>query len=126
MEQMDLDLQGMFEKLMPWQSTKRQMKVREARRVLLDQEIDSLVDKDAVNEEAVRLAERAGVVFIDEIDKVCGPEELRGPDVSRQGVQRDLLPIVEGTTVQTRYGDLKTDHILFIAAGVSISRNPPT
>src|SRR5580700_928686 len=117
MEQMDMDLQGMLEKIMPRQSSKRQLKVREARRVLLDQEIEALVDKDAVNEEAVRLAERAGVVFIDEIDKVCGPEESRGPDVSRQGVQRDLLPIVEGTTVQTRYGAIKTDHILFIAAG---------
>ena len=121
---MDLDLQGMLEKLMPRQSTRRQLKVREARRVLLDQEIDSLVDKDAVNEEAVRLAERAGVVFIDEIDKVCGPEESRGPDVSRQGVQRDLLPIVEGTTVQTRYGALKTDHILFIAAGAFHKSKP--
>jgi len=125
MEQMDLDLQGMLEKLMPRQSTKRQMKVREARRVLLDQELDALVDKDAVHEEALRLAERAGVVFIDELDKVCGPEEgSRGPDVSRQGVQRDLLPIVEGTTVQTRYGALKTDHILFIAAGAFHKSKP--
>jgi len=125
MEQMDLDLQGMLEKLMPRQSTKRQMKVREARRVLLDQELEALVDKDAVHEEALRLAERAGVVFIDELDKVCGPEEgSRGPDVSRQGVQRDLLPIVEGTTVQTRYGALKTDHILFIAAGAFHKSKP--
>ena len=124
MEQMDLDLQGMLEKIMPRQSTRRQLKVRDARRVLLDQEIESLVDKDAVNEEAARLAERAGVVFIDEIDKVCGPEESRGPDVSRQGVQRDLLPIVEGTTVQTRYGAIKTDHILFIAAGAFHKSKP--
>ena len=124
MEQMDLDLQGMLEKIMPRQSTRRQLKVRDARRVLLDQEIESLVDKDAVNEEAARLAERAGVIFIDEIDKVCGPEESRGPDVSRQGVQRDLLPIVEGTTVQTRYGAIKTDHILFIAAGAFHKSKP--
>jgi ATP-dependent HslUV protease ATP-binding subunit HslU len=124
MEQMDLDLQGMLEKIMPRQSTRRELKVRDARRVLLDQEIESLVDKDAVNEEAARLAERAGVVFIDEIDKVCGPEESRGPDVSRQGVQRDLLPIVEGTTVQTRYGAIKTDHILFIAAGAFHKSKP--
>ncbi len=125
MEQMDLDLQGMFEKLMPRQSAQRQMKVREARRALLDQEIDALVDKDAVHEEALRLAERSGVVFLDEIDKVCGPEEGgRGPDVSRQGVQRDLLPIVEGTTVQTRYGAIKTDHILFIAAGAFHKSKP--
>ncbi len=125
MEQMDMDLQGMLEKIMPRQSSKRQLKVREARRVLLDQEIEALVDKDAVHEEALRLAEGAGVVFIDEIDKVCGPEEGgRGPDVSRQGVQRDLLPIVEGTTVQTRYGSIKTDHILFIAAGAFHKSKP--
>jgi ATP-dependent HslUV protease ATP-binding subunit HslU len=125
MEQMDMDLQGMLEKIMPRQSSKRQLKVREARRVLLDQEIDALVDKDAVHEEALRLAEGAGVVFLDEIDKVCGPEEGgRGPDVSRQGVQRDLLPIVEGTTVQTRYGSIKTDHILFIAAGAFHKSKP--
>jgi ATP-dependent HslUV protease ATP-binding subunit HslU len=125
MEQMDMDLQGMLEKIMPRQSSKRQLKVGEARRVLLDQEIDALVDKDVVHEEALRLAERAGVVFLDEIDKVCGPEEGgRGPDVSRQGVQRDLLPIVEGTTVQTRYGSIKTDHILFIAAGAFHKSKP--
>jgi ATP-dependent HslUV protease ATP-binding subunit HslU len=125
MEQMDMDLQGMLEKIMPRQSSKRELKVRDARRVLLDQEIESLVDKDSVHEEALRLAERAGVVFLDEIDKVCGPEEgSRGPDVSRQGVQRDLLPIVEGTTVQTRYGSIKTDHILFIAAGAFHKSKP--
>jgi ATP-dependent HslUV protease ATP-binding subunit HslU len=125
MEQMDMDLQGMLEKIMPRQTSKRLLKVREARRVLLDQEIEALVDKDAVHEEALRLAEGAGVVFIDEIDKVCGPEEgSRGPDVSRQGVQRDLLPIVEGTTVQTRYGSIKTDHILFIAAGAFHKSKP--
>jgi ATP-dependent HslUV protease ATP-binding subunit HslU len=122
---MDMDLQGMLEKIMPRQSSKRHLKVREARRVLLDQEIEALVDKDAVHEEALRLAEGAGVVFLDEIDKVCGPEEGgRGPDVSRQGVQRDLLPIVEGTTVQTRYGSIKTDHILFIAAGAFHKSKP--
>jgi len=125
MEQMDMDLQGMLEKIMPRQSSKRQLKVREARRVLLDQEIEALVDKDAVHEEALRLAERSGVVFLDEIDKVAGPEEGgRGPDVSRQGVQRDLLPIVEGTTEQTRYGSIKTDHILFIAAGAFHKSKP--
>jgi ATP-dependent HslUV protease ATP-binding subunit HslU len=125
MEQMDMDLQGMLEKIMPRQSSKRTLKVREARRVLLEQEIDALMDKDAIHEEALRLAEGAGVVFLDEIDKVCGPEEgSRGPDVSRQGVQRDLLPIVEGTTVQTRYGSIKTDHILFIAAGAFHKSKP--
>jgi len=126
MEQMDMDLQGMLEKIMPKQSSKRQLKVGEARRVLLDQEIEALVDKDAIHEEALRLAESGGVVFLDEIDKVCGPEEGggRGADVSRQGVQRDLLPIVEGTTVQTRYGSIKTDYILFIAAGAFHKSKP--
>ena len=118
MEQMDVDLQGMLERIMPRQSAKRTLKVSEARRVLVDQEIESLMDKDAIHEEALRLAERTGMVFIDELDKICGPEEgSRGADVSRQGVQRDLLPIVEGTTVQTRYGTLRTDYILFVAAG---------
>jgi ATP-dependent HslUV protease ATP-binding subunit HslU len=126
MEQMDVDLQGMLEKIMPRQSSQRSMKVREARRVLLDQEVEALMDKDAINEEAMRLAESRGVVFLDEIDKVCGPEEgSRGPDVSRQGVQRDLLPIVEGTTVQTRYGAVKTDQVLFIAAG-AFHRSKPS
>jgi ATP-dependent HslUV protease ATP-binding subunit HslU len=83
------------------------------------------MDKDAINEEAVRLAETHGVIFIDEIDKVCGPEDSHGPDVSRQGVQRDLLPIVEGTTVQTKYGYVKTDQVLFIAAG-AFHRSKPS
>ncbi|MGE3315496.1 MAG: ATP-dependent protease ATPase subunit HslU, partial [Planctomycetaceae bacterium] len=117
MEQMDLDLQGMFEKIMPKQNSRREVKVADARRILLEQEIEAAMDKDAIQEEGRKLAEEGGIVFLDEIDKICGPEEGRGPDVSRQGVQRDLLPIVEGTTVQTRYGQVKTDHMLFIAAG---------
>ncbi|MEX1232694.1 MAG: ATP-dependent protease ATPase subunit HslU [Planctomycetaceae bacterium] len=125
MEQMDFDLQNMFEKIMPRQTRSRKVKVKEARDILLEQEIDALMDKDVIHEEAIRLAERSGIIFIDEIDKVCGPEEGRGPDVSRQGVQRDLLPIVEGTTVQTRYGTIKTDFILFIAAG-AFHRSKPS
>jgi ATP-dependent HslUV protease ATP-binding subunit HslU len=118
MEQMDLDFQNMFERIMPRQSTTRTMSVREARGILVEQEVEALMDKDAIAEEAVALAEETGILFIDEIDKICGPPEgTHGPDVSRQGVQRDLLPIVEGTTVQTRYGPVKTDHVLFIAAG---------
>ena len=117
MEQMDVDFQNMLERIMPRQSVTRKMKVREARQVLMEQEVEALMDKDAIAEEGVRLAEESGILFIDEIDKICGPEETRSADVSRQGVQRDLLPIVEGTTVQTRYGPVKTDHILFIAAG---------
>jgi ATP-dependent HslUV protease ATP-binding subunit HslU len=118
LEQMDVDFQNMFERLMPKQNRERQMKVREARQVLLEQEVENLMDRDAIAEEAVRLAEDSGIIFIDEIDKICGPEGgSHGVDVSRQGVQRDLLPVVEGTTVQTRYGPVRTDHVLFIAAG---------
>lgn len=116
-EQMEMELQNLFEKIGAKQSSTRTIPVRKAREVLLEQELEALMDKDAINEEAIRLAETRGVIFVDEIDKICGPEEARGPDVSRQGVQRDLLPIVEGTTVQTRYGYVKTDQVLFIAAG---------
>jgi len=118
MEQMDVDLQGMFDRMMPRQSTSRVVTVSDARQILLEQELEALLDKDLIYEEAMRLAESSGIIFLDEIDKICGPEEgSRSADVSRQGVQRDLLPIVEGTTVQSRYGPVKTDHILFIAAG---------
>jgi ATP-dependent HslUV protease ATP-binding subunit HslU len=118
MENMDVDFQNMFEKIMPKQSQERRMPVKDARRVLLDQETEGLIDKAVVTEKAVRLIENQGIVFLDELDKVCGPgTSSHGPDVSRQGVQRDLLPVVEGTTVNTRYGPVKTDHILFIAAG---------
>ena len=126
MEQMDVDFQNMFEKIMPRQNVEREMKVSEARKILFEQEIENLMDKDVIAEEALELAEADGIVFIDELDKVCGPEEGgRGPDVSRQGVQRDLLPIIEGTTVQTRNGSVKTDHILFIAAG-AFHRSKPS
>ena len=125
MEQMDLDMQNMFDRLMPKKSKTRELKVSEARRVLFEEEMETLLDQEAIQEEALRLAEDTGVVFVDEIDKVCGTEAgSRGADVSRQGVQRDLLPIVEGTTVQTRYGYLQTDHILFIAAGAFHKSRP--
>lgn len=118
LEQMDVDFQNMFERLMPRQSRERQMTVRQARQILLEQEVEGLMDREVIAEEAVRLAEDSGIIFIDEIDKICGPEGgSHGVDVSRQGVQRDLLPVVEGTTVQTRYGPVRTDHVLFIAAG---------
>ena len=84
----------------------------------------ALIDRSVVNEKAVELAENQGIVFVDEIDKVCGPQSSNGPDVSRQGVQRDLLPVVEGTTVNTKYGPVKTDHILFIAAGAFHASKP--
>ncbi len=117
MEQMDVDFQNMFEKIMPKQAQQRQIPLREARRVLLEQETEALIDRQVVTEKAVELAENQGMIFLDELDKICGPASAHGPDVSRQGVQRDLLPVVEGTTVNTRYGPVRTDHILFIAAG---------
>lgn len=119
MEQMDVDFQNMFDKIMPKQQKDREVTVKEARELLLEQESEALMDQDAIQEEAIRLAEDNGIIFIDEIDKVCGPEESgrSNADVSRQGVQRDMLPIVEGTTVQTKYGNIRTDQILFIAAG---------
>ena len=117
MEQMDFDLQGMFEKILPRNTTRRESTVAEARGVLFEQECDALINTEKVNAKAVELAENLGIIFIDELDKIVASEQAHGADVSRQGVQRDLLPIVEGTTVQTRYGFVKTDHILFIAAG---------
>ena len=126
LEQMDVDFQQIFERVMPKQSKERKVTVKEARRILLEQEADALLDKDAIHDEALRLAEESGIVFLDEIDKICtsGESGHGGADVSRQGVQRDLLPIVEGTTVNTRYGSIKTDHILFIAAGAFHSSRP--
>src|SRR5579883_3137943 len=117
MQEMDADLQSMFERIMPRQPQQRQIPLREARRILLEQETEALIDRQVVTEKAVELVENQGIVFLDEIDKVCGPQSGHGPDVSRQGVQRDLLPVVEGTTVNTKYGPVKTDHVLFIAAG---------
>src|SRR5262245_30229700 len=117
MEQMEMDLQNMFERIMPKQASQRKIPIREARRILMDQETEGLIDRQVVAEKAVELAENHGIIFIDELDKVCGPQSTHGPDVSRQGVQRDLLPVVEGTTVNTRQGPVRTDHVLFIAAG---------
>ncbi len=117
MEQMDVDLQGMLEKIVPRNTSRREMSVREARRVIFEQESDALINTEKVNAMAIDLAENLGIIFVDEIDKIVAADSAHGADVSRQGVQRDLLPIVEGTTVQTRYGYVKSDHILFIAAG---------
>ncbi|MDG2388193.1 MAG: ATP-dependent protease ATPase subunit HslU [Planctomycetaceae bacterium] len=126
-DQMDMDLQGMLDKMMPKPASSREIPVSDARRVLLDQEVEQMLDRDAINEEAIRLAEETGMVFLDEIDKVCGSEGegSRGGDVSRQGVQRDLLPIVEGTNVQTKYGTINTEKILFVAAG-AFHRSKPS
>jgi ATP-dependent HslUV protease ATP-binding subunit HslU len=127
MEQMEMDLQGMFEKMMPRPPQARKMTVAQARPQLIAQEAEALLDSEKINQTAVSLAEESGIVFLDEIDKVTGDAEggSRGPDVSRQGVQRDLLPIVEGTTVNTKYGPVKTDHVLFIAAG-AFHRSKPS
>jgi ATP-dependent HslUV protease ATP-binding subunit HslU len=126
-EQMEMDLQNMFEKIMPKPTQTRRMTVKQARPVLLQQEVESLIDSEKISQSAVTLAEESGIIFIDEIDKITGDEggSGRGPDVSRQGVQRDLLPIVEGTTVNTKHGPVKTDHILFIAAG-AFHRSKPS
>ncbi|HJZ58490.1 MAG TPA: ATP-dependent protease ATPase subunit HslU [Gemmataceae bacterium] len=117
MENMDVDLQNMFDKIMPKNTQPRQIPIKEARKILMEQETEALIDRATVTETAVDRVENQGIVFLDEIDKVCGPQSSHGPDVSRQGVQRDLLPVVEGTTVNTKHGPVKTDHILFIAAG---------
>ena len=116
-DQMDFDFQGMLEKILPKNVSQHQMTIAEARNVLFEQECESLINQEKINAQAIELAEDTGIIFIDEMDKVVSSEGGRGADVSRQGVQRDLLPIVEGTTVQTRYGYVRTDHVLFIAAG---------
>jgi ATP-dependent HslUV protease ATP-binding subunit HslU len=114
-----MNLQEMLNGMMPKKSKKRKVTVAEARRILLEEEAAKLIDMDEVKEEAIRRAEDAGIIFIDEIDKIASGSRKGGggPDVSREGVQRDLLPIVEGSTVNTKYGVIKTDHILFVAAG---------
>jgi ATP-dependent HslUV protease ATP-binding subunit HslU len=114
-----MNLQEMLNGMMPKKSKKRKVTVAEARKLLLEEEAAKLIDMDEVKEEAIRKAENSGIIFIDEIDKIASGKNKGGggPDVSREGVQRDLLPIVEGSTVTTKYGVIKTDHVLFIAAG---------
>jgi ATP-dependent HslUV protease ATP-binding subunit HslU len=110
-------MREMLENLLPRRMKRRSVKVKEARRILSQEEAQKLIDMDEVVAEAIRRAEDSGIVFLDEIDKIAGRERAYGPDVSREGVQRDLLPIVEGSTVSTKHGMVRTDHILFIAAG---------
>jgi ATP-dependent HslUV protease ATP-binding subunit HslU len=117
MEGMDINMKEMLGNLLPQRTKRRKVKIREAQRILAQEEADKLIDVDEVRSEAVRRVEDSGIIFLDEIDKIAGRESSHGPDVSRQGVQRDLLPIVEGCTVNTKYGLVRTDHILFIAAG---------
>jgi ATP-dependent HslUV protease ATP-binding subunit HslU len=124
MEGMEFNLKEMFSNLMPKRTKKRTVKIPEALEILTQEEAGKLIDMDKVIAEAVRRVEQSGIVFIDEIDKIAGRESAHGPDVSREGVQRDLLPIVEGSTVNTKYGMIKTDHILFIASGAFHSAKP--
>jgi ATP-dependent HslUV protease ATP-binding subunit HslU len=117
MEEIGINLKDMLSNLMPGRTRRRRVKVGEARRLLAQEEAQKLVDVDEAVGQAIRRVEDSGIVFLDELDKIAGREGGRGPDVSREGVQRDLLPIVEGSTVTTKYGMVRTDHILFIAAG---------
>ncbi|MEW5801327.1 MAG: ATP-dependent protease ATPase subunit HslU [bacterium] len=117
LEEMDINFKEMFSGIFPNKVKKRKMKLKDARKLILQEETQRLIDMDEVIAEAVKQVEQSGIIFLDEIDKIAGSKSTSGPDVSREGVQRDLLPIVEGTTVTTKYGLVKTDHILFIAAG---------
>ncbi len=124
MEEMDNNLKDMISNLMPKRIKKRKFKVPEAMKALRREEAEKLIDYDKVIQEAVERAEQSGIIFIDEVDKIAGRHGTQGPDVSREGVQRDLLPIVEGSSVNTRYGIVKTDHILFLAAGAFHAAKP--
>jgi ATP-dependent HslUV protease ATP-binding subunit HslU len=117
MEELTSQIQGMFQNMGGGRRKSRKLKIREAMKLLVDEEAAKLVNDEEVKLDAVTNVEQNGIVFLDEIDKVASRSDLQGADVSRQGVQRDLLPLVEGTTVSTKYGMIKTDHILFIASG---------
>ena len=123
-EQMGMNFQDLLGDMLPKRPRDRKAPIKEARQIILEEESQKLVDKDKVMEEAIGRAENSGIIFIDEIDKVAGGGGVDKIDVSREGVQRDLLPIVEGTTVATRYGAIKSDHILFIAAGAFHATSP--
>jgi ATP-dependent HslUV protease ATP-binding subunit HslU len=117
MEEMGVNLKDMLSNLIPPRTKRRRVPVSEARRLLTQEEAQKLIDMEDVTAQAIRRVEDAGIVFLDELDKIAGREGGHGPDVSREGVQRDLLPIVEGSAVSTKYGVVRTDHVLFIAAG---------
>src|SRR5690606_37558490 len=116
-DQMGMNIQEMFGNLLPKRTKKRKLPISEARKVLTNEEAQKLLDMDEVIQESIQRAEQTGIIFIDEFDKIASASRGTGPDVSREGVQRDILPIVEGSTVMTKYGPVKTDYILFIAAG---------
>ena len=126
--ELDPEMQGMIERMLPTKRETKRLKVSDARRILFAQEADKLIDKDKIQQTAIDRVEQSGIIFLDEIDKIAGSGKEHGggggPDVSRQGVQRDLLPIVEGSTVITKYGPVRTDHVLFIAAGAFHSAKP--
>jgi ATP-dependent HslUV protease ATP-binding subunit HslU len=124
MEGMEFNLKEMFSNLLPKKTKKKTVKIPEALDILTQEEASKLVDMDKVTAEALRRVEQSGIVFLDEIDKIAGRESTHGPDVSREGVQRDLLPLVEGCTVNTKYGMIKTDHILFVASGAFHGAKP--
>ncbi len=124
LEEMDINLKDMLGGMFPKKTKKRKVKVQEALEILAQEEAQRLVDMDKVVKQAISRVEESGIVFLDEIDKIVGREGSSGPDVSREGVQRDLLPIVEGCTVMTKYGAVKTDHVLFIASGAFHANKP--
>src|SRR5438874_7979348 len=117
MEEIETNLKEMLQNLLPKKTKKTRLRVPEALETLAQEEAARLIDMEAATKEAIRRVEQSGIVFIDEIDKIAGREGMHGPDVSREGVQRDLLPVVEGSTVNTKHGPVRTDHILFIASG---------
>jgi ATP-dependent HslUV protease ATP-binding subunit HslU len=123
-EDIDINLKDMLGGLFPQRKKQRKVNVPEALEILTTEEANKLIDMDKVNKEAIDRLEQSGIIFLDELDKITGRETVAGPDVSREGVQRDLLPIVEGSTVVTKYGMVKTDHILFIAAGAFHASKP--
>ncbi len=123
-EEMDINFKDLFSGMLPKRTKERRVTVAEARDIFMEEEFDKLVDMDKVISEAIDKVENSGIIFLDEIDKIVGRDSRTGPDVSREGVQRDILPIVEGCTVATKYGMVKTDHVLFIAAGAFHSSKP--
>ncbi len=124
LEEVGYSLSDFFAQIVPTRKRMKRMRVGDARTALIEEETDRLIDMDRVYDDAIRDVEEASIVFIDEVDKICGPSADRGPDVSGEGVQRDLLPLLEGSVVHTRYGSVHTDHILFIAAGAFTAARP--
>lgn len=123
-DNLDMNIRDMLSNMMPKKSKRRKIKIKEARTILAQEEANKLLDMEEVTREAIGRVEQSGIIFLDEIDKVAGRSNTQGPDVSREGVQRDLLPIVEGSTVNTKHGPVQTDHILFIAAGAFHAAKP--